>query len=51
MGILKGNALRKAENVIDIYNYNGANYPGIFGEIEIHEKDFVYIDSPLQVEN
>lgn len=51
MGILKGNALRKAENVIDIYNYNGANYPGIFGEIEIDEKDFVSIDSPWQVEN
>jgi len=33
-GTLKGNALKKAEQVIDLYEYSGTNYPGIYGEID-----------------
>jgi hypothetical protein len=50
MGKLKGSALRRAENVIDIYNYSGTNYPIIYGEIEIDESDFTPMDNALQIE-
>ena len=51
VGILKDSALQKAEQVIDLYDYNGINHSGIYQEIEIDEKDFVPIDNPLQVES
>ena len=36
--------------MINIYNNNGVNYSGIYGELEINEEDFVPIDNLLQVE-
>ena len=50
IGVLKGNALKKAARMINIYNNNGVNYSGIYGELEINEEDFVPIDNLLQVE-
>jgi hypothetical protein len=43
--------LKKAEQVIDLYDYSGTNFSGVYGEIEIDERGFVPIDNPLQVEN
>jgi hypothetical protein len=40
VGILKDGALKKAEQVIDLYDYSGLNHSGIYQEIEIDEKDF-----------
>ena len=51
VGILKDGALQKAEQVIDLYDYSGINHSGIYGELEIDEKDFVPIDNPLQIES
>jgi hypothetical protein len=51
VGILKDSALQRAEQVIDLYDYSGINHSGIYGEIEIDEKDFVPIDNPLQIES
>jgi hypothetical protein len=50
MGKLKGSALRRAENVIDIYKFSGTNYPSVYGEIEIDEYDFTPMDNALQIE-
>ena len=51
IGTLRDSALRRAENMIDLYNYGGTNYSGIYQESEIDEKDFVPIDTTLQIEN
>lgn len=40
VGILKDNALKKAEQVIDLYDYSRTNFSGVYGEIEIDERGF-----------
>jgi hypothetical protein len=37
VGMLKGKALRKAQRIIDLYNYNSGI--GIYQELEIDESD------------
>jgi hypothetical protein len=51
VGMLKGNALRKAQRIIDLYNYNSGI--GIYQELEIDESDFMPIGSNQlqQIEN
>jgi hypothetical protein len=44
VGILKDRALKKAEQVIDLYNYSGINHSGIHGELEIDKKDPMIFD-------
>ena len=51
VGVLKDSALSKAERTIDLYDYSGTNFSGVYGEIEIDERDFVPIDNQLQVGN
>lgn len=51
VGILKDSALNKAERTIDLYDYSGTNFSGVYEEIEIDERDFVPIDIQLQVGN
>lgn len=38
-GMLKGKALRRAERIVD--KYGAINISGIYGSIEIDEKDFI----------
>ena len=47
-GTLKDGALKKAQNILDIYNYSGAGYIGIGSEIEIDSSDFT--NSPLKID-
>ena len=42
LGVLKGNALKKAQRIIDSYNYSSGI--GIYQELEIDERDFTPID-------
>jgi hypothetical protein len=50
-GTLKGEALRKAQQVINMYTFNGINYSGIYGEIFVNEHNFVPVDAnPLEIE-
>ncbi|HEY7570413.1 MAG TPA: hypothetical protein VH796_03495 [Nitrososphaeraceae archaeon] len=53
VGMLKGSALKKAQKIIDLYNYSSGI--GIYQELEIDERDFIPIDldadKSLQVEN
>jgi hypothetical protein len=41
--MLKGDSLRRAESMIDIYNYSDTRY-GISGDIEVEVEDFTPID-------
>jgi hypothetical protein len=50
VGILKDSDLKKAEQVIDLYDYSGTNHTGMYGEIEIDESHLVPIDNSLQIE-
>ena len=43
--MLKGDSLRRAESIIDMYNYNDTRY-GIHGEIQVEEQDLIPIDMP-----
>ena len=43
VGMLKGSAVRKAQRIIDLYNYNSGI--GIYQELEIDENDFMPVDS------
>ena len=53
LGILKGDALKKAQRMIDLYDYSSGI--GIYQELEIEENDFMSIDAgsdkSLQIEN
>lgn len=49
-GRLKGNALKKAEQVMDIYQYRNIRYFGVYSEIEIDESDFIPINAPLEID-
>ena len=52
LGMLKGSALKKAQRIIDVYNYSSGM--GIYQELEIDEHDFTPTydaDKSLQVEN
>ena len=49
-GRLKGNALKKAEQMIDIYQYHDVGYFGVYNEIEIDEFDFIPINAPLEID-
>jgi hypothetical protein len=42
VGILKGSALKKAQKIIDLYNYSSGI--GLYQELEIDERDFTPID-------
>lgn len=49
-GTLKDDALKKALNFLDIYNYSAAGYLGISSEIEIDSSDFMPLNSPLEID-
>ena len=52
LGMLKGSALKKAQRIIDVYNYSSGM--GIYQELEIDEHDFTPAhdaDKSLQIEN
>ena len=50
VGVLKDNALKKAKQVIELYDCSGMNYSGIYDSIEINERDFIPMGGILQVE-
>lgn len=43
--MLKGDSVRRAESIIDMYNYSDTRY-GIYAEIQVEEQDLVPIDMP-----
>lgn len=49
-GRLKASALKKAEQIIDIYQYRNVGYFGVYNEIEIDESDFIPINAPLEID-
>ena len=49
-GTLKDEALEKAINFLDIYNYSVAGYLSISSEIEIDSSDFIPLNSPLEID-
>jgi hypothetical protein len=43
--MLKGDSVRRAESIIDMYNYSDTRY-GTYAEILVEEQDLVPIDMP-----
>ena len=43
--MLKGDSVRRAESIIDMYNYSDTRY-GTYAEIQVEEQDLVPIDMP-----
>ena len=51
VGVLKDNALKKARQVIELYDCSGMNYSGIYDLIEIKERNFIPMGGILQVDS
>jgi len=49
-GTLKDDALKKAQNALDIYNYSRAGFLGIGSKIEIDSSDFIPLNNPLEID-
>ena len=43
--MLKDDSVRRAESIIDMYNYSDTRY-GTYAEIQVEEQDLVPIDMP-----
>jgi len=46
--MLKDDSVRRAESIIDMYNYSDTRY-GTYAEIQVEEQDLVPIDMPCAV--